>query len=290
MSSVPASPSASPAAGAAPAGGAASAGAAASGATASPSAAGGAPAAGAPAGAPSWLPAGVPSHMVKESAELTLPEVFKAYDGARKALSERGVVPEAPDGYKIEWGGELAPHAERLSKDPLTGQFLTMFHKAGLSDRQAQALISEALPFMMQTANAGQPSPADLEAQATTEFLSLGEGVSPEEKKASAAKRTLAAEAVFNTLTNGWPEAEKTAALSLLDSADGIRVFERLTARIPEATVALGGQAAGAVNAGDLAKMQADPRALFGSATYDPAYAKQVNDAYRRTLGDAPRE
>lgn len=104
------------------------------------------------------LPAGVelPEHLVGLSAEDTLAKLTKAYQGARRELSNKGkgegklegAVPEDPDGYKFDPEGDDDKIAEELNSEaskPYVDAFRKAAHKLGIPDKAFTQLMREGL-------------------------------------------------------------------------------------------------------------------------------------------------
>lgn len=104
------------------------------------------------------LPDGMelPDHLVGSTADETLAKVTKAYQGARRELSQKGkgegklegAVPENPDGYKFDPEGEDDKIAEELNSEaskPYVDAFRKAAHKLGIPDKAFTQLMREGL-------------------------------------------------------------------------------------------------------------------------------------------------
>ena len=86
--------------------------------------------------------AGIPAHMLKETPEATLGEVYKAFDGFQKKASAAGPVGKSPDDYKFEFDDKLKPYFASTD-DPALRNFQAVAHKHGLPVKVANAIIAE---------------------------------------------------------------------------------------------------------------------------------------------------
>lgn len=104
------------------------------------------------------LPDGIelPDHLVGSTADETLAKLSKAYQGARRELSQKGkgegklegAVPENPDGYKFDPEGEDDKIAEELNSEaskPYVDAFRKAAHKIGIPDKAFTQLMREGL-------------------------------------------------------------------------------------------------------------------------------------------------
>lgn len=104
------------------------------------------------------LPKGMdlPDHLVGSTADETLAKVTKAYQGARRELSQKGkgegklegAVPDDPDGYKFDSEGDDDKIAAELNSEaskPYVDAFRKAAHKLGIPDKAFTQLMREGL-------------------------------------------------------------------------------------------------------------------------------------------------
>lgn len=104
------------------------------------------------------LPDGMelPDHLVGSTADETLAKVTKAYQGARRELSQKGkgegklegAVPDDPDGYKFDPEGDDDKIAAELNSEaskPYVDAFRKAAHKLGIPDKAFTQLMREGL-------------------------------------------------------------------------------------------------------------------------------------------------
>lgn len=102
------------------------------------------------------LPEGMdlPDHLVGSTADETLAKVTKAYQGARRELSQKGkgklegAVPDNPDGYKFDPEGDDDKIAAELNSEaskPYVDAFRKAAHKLGIPDKAFTQLMREGL-------------------------------------------------------------------------------------------------------------------------------------------------
>jgi len=110
-------------------------------------------------GGDAWkLPDGMelPDHLVGSTADKTLAKLIKAYQGARRELSQRGkgegklegAVPDDPDGYKFDPEGDDDKIAAELNSEaskPYVDAFRKAAHKLGIPDKAFTQLMREGL-------------------------------------------------------------------------------------------------------------------------------------------------
>lgn len=104
------------------------------------------------------LPDGMelPDHLVGATADETLAKLTKAYQGARRELSQKGkgegklegAVPDDPDGYKFDPEGDDDKIAAELNSEaskPYVDAFRKAAHKLGIPDKAFTQLMREGL-------------------------------------------------------------------------------------------------------------------------------------------------
>ena len=104
------------------------------------------------------LPDGMelPDHLLGQTADETLAKVTKAYQGARRELSQKGkgesslegAVPDDPDGYKFDPEGDDDKIADELNSEaskPYVDAFRKAAHKLGIPDKAFTQLMREGL-------------------------------------------------------------------------------------------------------------------------------------------------
>lgn len=104
------------------------------------------------------LPEGMelPDHLVGSTADETLAKVAKAYQGARRELSQKGrdegklegAVPDDPDGYVFDAEGDddrIAAELNSEASKPYVDAFRKAAHKLGIPDKAFTRLMREGL-------------------------------------------------------------------------------------------------------------------------------------------------
>lgn len=104
------------------------------------------------------LPEGMelPDHLVGSTADETLAKLTKAYQGARRELSQKGkgegkldgAVPDDPDGYVFDAEGDDDKIAAELNSEaskPYVDAFRKAAHKLGIPDKAFTQLMREGL-------------------------------------------------------------------------------------------------------------------------------------------------
>lgn len=273
MNDVSATPAAAPAAPAAPPPAAAAAPAAAQTA---------APAPGALPPVPAAAPGGEADLPADATLEARVAHWEKRATDLRTKLAERGAVPKDADSYEFKLEGDLAPYGEKLKDDPVFKTMRGAFHKHGLTDKQAGGVVGDVIQALY--ADGAIDPPFDPLAEARQLF--------PEETDPAQVKQRLSREL---TDTIGWldgmkaqgglSERARVAADTILDRAAGLELLRALrSAAAPGGPITAGAPAA-AVTSESLAARWADPRMNRDSPKYDPAFAAETDDLYRRHYG-----
>lgn len=248
------------------------------------------------------LPDGMelPDHLLGQTADETLAKVTKAYQGARRELSQKGkgesslegAVPDDPDGYKFDPEGDDDKIAAELNSEaskPYVDAFRKAAHKLGIPDKAFTQLMREGLGGI---AESGMPiGVSNEEAQK----------ISGEQEMASLVKEVGQKEAstIVNTIGT---YAEKLAQRGVLkDEADmaefsqmvgtgrAARIFHRiLTGEMGEKPIPTADGADGSVTPQEAYAKHAAASRMPGGAEKDAAMA-EAQRLMQKAFGNSPQ-
>lgn len=248
------------------------------------------------------LPDGMelPDHLLGQTADETLAKVTKAYQGARRELSQKGkgesslegAVPDDPDGYKFDPEGDDDKIAAELNSEaskPYVDAFRKAAHKLGIPDKAFTQLMREGLGGI---AESGMPiGVSNEEAQK----------ISGEQEMASLIKEVGQKEAstIVNTIGT---YAEKLAQRGVLkDEADmaefsqmvgtgrAARIFHRiLTGEMGEKPIPTADGADGSVTPQEAYAKHAAASRMPGGAEKDAAMA-EAQRLMQKAFGNSPQ-
>lgn len=226
--------------------------------------------------APAWKGLGVPAHMLKDTAEETLGEVFKGYKGFLEKQSAQGPVGKSPDDYKLEFAEPLKPYFG-AADDPALKAFQTAAHKLGLPVKTANALLNDV--FQPLAEQGKLPPPFNPKAELDGIAKMLGK---------SGAEAGPAIEQATTEL-EGWArnvgqqlklsEGEQVELESMMLSANGFGVLRKLQAAQGGDGFRLGGQAAGVLSKEDVFSMFNDDRANPRHTKFDQKFLDRAEAA-----------
>lgn len=202
-------------------------------------------------------------------------------NGLRAKLAERGSIPENPDGYTLTFEGDLQPYSESLKTDPVFRTMREQFHKAGLTDKQTQAVVAGTLDALLK---AGQLEPP-FDPQKEIDALLPNER-DPTRRRAEASRMVTDNLAWLDGLKGQLSDRGVEALKSLQDRAGGIEAVQALAAMTRAPGPIGGGAQPPAVTRESLAARQADPRNRYGDAKYDPAFAAETTRLYQQAFPD----
>lgn len=236
-----------------------------------------------PASAPSaYRPEGLPDHFYGKSDKDTIDNLYKAVDGFRRSQSERGEVPKDASGYVFEPADPVKPYAEALANDPFFEKVKASALAHQIPAKQFNGFLNAIMSEMIAGEMVGEPFSADKERAALAPDIA-----DPAEraKKADAIVRENIA-LVDSWKAQGLPEGSAQWLASQLDRAAANQTLAWIQSRLGETPPALGGAAAtGASTKAQLDAMMADPRGKVGSPSYDPAFVRQRDEAFRANYG-----
>lgn len=248
------------------------------------------------------LPDGMelPDHLVGTSAEETLSKVSKAYQGARRELSQKGksegtlegAVPEDPDGYTFEAEGDDDKIAEELNSEeskPYIDAFRKAAHKLGMPDKAFSQLMREGLAGIEES---GIPIGVSNEEAAK---------ISGEHEMESLVKEVGKAEAdtIVNTIGTYADklvqrgvladEADVSEFAQMVGTARGARIFNRiLTGELGEKPIPPGDGVDGSVTAQEAYAEHARASAMPHGAERDQAMA-EAQRKMQKAFGENPQ-
>lgn len=252
--------------------------------------AGGAPGGGQPGGgaaAPSpYRPDGLPDHLFGGSERETIDKLFGAYKGARQSIGEAGAVPDNPDGYSFEASDKLKPYVGNFDKDPVYGAVRGIAHKIGMPDKIFKAFV----PAFLEHCVDGElvAAPVDPKQMLRDMAPSNLANASDADKETAGARRVQDNVAwIDGAKTNGtMPEGVADFfAASAAGDPRAHAAIEWLRGSKSEPTPAMGGGVTSGVTEVQLQERIKDPRGTVGSPTFDPAFARETDDLYKKFYG-----
>lgn len=244
-----------------------------------PPAAAASPAAGEAAPPPAWKTLGIPSHMLKETPEDTLAEVFKGYRGFQEKQSAQGPVGKTPEDYRFEFADEVKPYFQNTD-DPALKAFQAVAHKLNLPVKHANAILNEV--FAPLAREGKLPPPFDPKA----ELAAMGKLLGKEGPDAGPAIEQATVELQGFTGNLGQQlkltEQEQVELESLMLTAPGFGLLRKLQgAGAQNGGFRLGGAQPGVLSRADLEAMYNDPRFDPNSPQYDRAFRQRYEEGWR---------
>jgi hypothetical protein len=218
------------------------------------------------------------------TADETLGNVFKAYDGARTEMAKWGAVPKDAGGYKVEFDGDIAPMFSKEGLEKVTPALTKAMHAHGITDKQVPFVNTLVKELM----GAGViEKPVDVNEQWKAMAGESFRGT--DEQRIQAGQAAMAEAAAFvKSFENreGWTP-ETIAELNLLTSSPaGVKALKLLQKGGVQQSVNTGGDGNnGAITKETLAQRRADPRNQYGNAKYDPNYAMETERQYKAFYG-----
>jgi hypothetical protein len=236
---------------------------------------GGQPAAG---DTPAWKTLGIPAHMLKETPEQTLGEVFKGYKGFLDKQAASGPVGKSPDDYKFEFAAELKPYFP-TADDPALKNFQAWAHKSGMAVKQANELINEVFAPL---AKEGKLGPV-FNPQAEIDKVAALLGKTGPDAAAAIEQATGELEAWSKNLGQQikLTQEEQVELESLLMTGSGFGLMRKLQAAAGGDAFKVGGSQPGKLSRADLEAMRQDPRWSTNSTKYDAAFRQRYEEAWR---------
>lgn len=231
-----------------------------------------------------YRPDGLPDHFYGANDRETIDKLYGAVRGYRDADATRGTVPETPDKYTFTASDELKPFVPGIEGDPLWKGIREDAHKLGLTDKVFDGFMGSVLNRMVSEGLVEKP--VDYEAELASLVPEAAKALAPDQQKQEVSRRIGDAIGFAKGLANqGLPQRAVDALLTLGDTAGGIELMEFLKKGNRDPNPALPGGNNGGGH-GDtpesLAALQRDPRADSRSPKYDPAFARDVHERYKK--------
>lgn len=287
-----ASAAAAPAAGAAAAAPvvAAAGGAAAPAAGAGASVAGATTAAAAQAqgGDPSapYRPEGLPDHLFAGNDKGTIDALWRMAQGYRTRDSERGTVPEKPDGYAFTPSDALKPYEAVLGDDPFFKGVREDALAAGLGDKQFSGFMNKVLERMITSEMVD--APYDEAAEKALLVPDAARNLDDKEKGIAIDRRIRDNVAYVEAMkARGLSATTADSLISELGDRAHMNLFvEFMRGQVGGgAQPGTGGSGSVGLSGADLANRQADPRNDPYSAKFDKAFQEETYRLYQQTYG-----
>ncbi|MCG8273120.1 hypothetical protein MIC97_16600 [Aquamicrobium sp. NLF2-7] len=253
---------------------------------------------GAGGGAGAWsAPEGLPEQFRGSTADETLSKLLPAFsevstraEGLRTKLAGLPKAPEKPDLYSYNPSDKLKPYFGDLAQNPIFAEARNAFHKHGAPQEMFAGIIEDLYGPLVDQGLLGAPYDPKAELTAFASELGLD--------AASATKALTDTDAFAKGLLSQLrdipeklkPEVE-AQLMSLTDTAAGNILLRALSGRLAENGIRIGGEgnAAGAMTAEDLKKLDADPRIDPNNRNhpdpaqrFDEALRKRYDEAYQR--------
>jgi hypothetical protein len=231
-------------------------------------------------GAQPYYPEKLPDHMRGASDRETLDKVFGAYSGFREEISKRGAVPKTPDEYVFEFSDEMRHAFGDPDADPRVKIFRNVAHKAGLTDKQAAAVLGDYHQELL-----GQNLVERFDADAEIDQLVENKaGLTPEQKKFEAGQRWKAGTDWVKGLAaqNAITEKGSNLLLAVAETAEGVKVIEAFKNLTREHGLQNGGDGASqGLTKADLDRRVADPRGQPFNAKFDRHFAEETDRLFK---------
>lgn len=233
---------------------------------------------------PAWRPQGLPDHLAGDTAEATLAKLFPAYEGARKAIGERGEVPKEATGYKFEPTEALKPFAADLESDGLFAKARERAHAAGITNKEFNGFLNGVLSDILET---GSMQAVDYGKELKALTPKEAQGLDEAGQKAATAQRMQTNfDWIEGAKASGMPADIADALLARLgDDAIGHRAIEYFRSLSNERKPALnGGQPGGTTEEAVKARLR-DPKNDPNKREFDPAFAQETDRLSKQVWG-----
>lgn len=222
--------------------------------------------------------------MVGQTDRETIDKLFKVNKGFRDAQASAPKPPEKPDGYTFNWGERITKDFGGVAADDVVlGRFKELAHEHGFTQKQMEA-IPKLMEFMAEKDLLDRPVDTKglLKSLAPANFRGT-----PEEIEAKGGERLRTAETWIKQLKpeGGFSDGMKNELRLLTATADGIAVVERLmNAGFTQSVTPGGGgqQSGGNLTLAQLNARLADPRNDAMDPKFDPAYAEETRQGFRK--------
>jgi hypothetical protein len=227
---------------------------------------------------PVWKTLGIPEHMLKDSAEATLAEVYKGFRGFQEKQSAQGPVGKSADDYKFEFADEIKPWFGNAD-DPALANFRAVAHKFGLPVKTANAILNEVFGPLAKDGKLPKPYSPQAELDAMAKMLGkTGAEAAPAIEQAQTELQAWAANTGQQLKLT---EDEQIELESLLLNASGFGLLRKLQGAGGGDGFRLGGKTPGALTRAELEAMQNDPRFDPASSKFDKAFRQRYEDGWR---------
>jgi hypothetical protein len=231
------------------------------------------------------MPDGFPERLKSATADEFSARLQDDWRAQRKTLSELPQPGRNVDDYKYAPSDKIKDLVGDLAQDKTFGLVRAAALKAGVTPASFEQLVGGFYEGM--AAEGLLAKPLDVTAEA---LKFLGDPPGALDEKAALSKLAPLVEPIEAGLKKLAADSklgpESLAALyGLLDTADGLRAAKALTEALTgQPGMKPGGDGGGAGNMSrqQLIEMAKDPRAQRDNVRYDPEFAKQVDDSYRR--------
>jgi hypothetical protein len=242
--------------------------------------------AGAGAQPPAWKTMGIPAHMLKDTPEDTLGEVFKGYRGFLEKQSAQGPVGKSPDDYKLEFGDALKPYFT-AADDPALKAFQTAAHELGLPVKTANAIINKVFEPLVREGKLPPPFNPQAEIDGIAKILGKsGADAAPAIEQATAEMEGWAKNVGKQLQLS---DGEQVEFESLMLSANGFGLLRKLQGAAGGDGFRLGGEKPSAKTKEEVFAMFNDPRANVRDPRFDQKFLDQAEAEMERLRQAAQR-
>lgn len=203
-------------------------------------------------------------------------------EGFRRDLAERGVVPEKLEAYAFNLSDKAKPVIQIGDDDKLLHATRELAQKHKMPDKMYSGFMSELFDKIADLGIIEKPvDPNDI-------YKELGKGKGNDAEQVTAGTQRLnQAQTYINAFSekDGFTQPMKDELSLLTTSAAGVQVIEKIMSMGIKPSTSTGGGdsgAGGAITKETLQQRQADPRNDRNSAKYDPAFAEETKNQYKK--------
>ena len=238
-----------------------------------------------------YFPENMPEHLRGESDKETINKLYAQVEGTRKEISERGSVPDKPDGYALEFDDDAKKFLGDVKEDDkVIGAMKSAAHAAGITDKQLQAFAPGLVKGIVEAGIVGETIDGDAELMA----LGKAEGETDEQRaKEAGSKRIVDAGKFVDGLkaAKTIDEDMHLEMTGLVATAAGVKVIEMVQQLQGERGISTGdgkGGTADQIDENDLKERRNDPRYHTKSPKYDPAFRRETDEMAQKFYGMDP--
>lgn len=217
-------------------------------------------------------------------AEAQIEHWKKRANDLRATLGARGAVPKDAEGYALTYEGDLAPYGDQLKADPVFKTMREQFHAAGLTDKQAQAVVTGTLGALL--ANGQLDAPFDPQKEAQALFPRESDPARLKSLTATAVNANLAF--LDGLKDQGFSERALGALRDMQDRAAGIEAVQAISRMGRPAGPITDGAGASQANVASLDQRFADPRNNPLNPKFDRPFAEETQRMAQALYKDAP--